>query len=952
MNNPIRYIKEEQIKLRFQNIHLINIPVTIREPMHTFQRFIVLVLQKGFKANDIDEVIDGISKAFNIKRLFIADYVNHIRSRIEFDAEKCIYYLPDNINLVGDYTTPGIWYLETDTQNQSYTDILYCAKYNAFVSENVLDSLNLEREYIDEDICDEDIISAVKAATNEIAALIRASKTFKAKYGLVSPFECTVDTDIFTDIYEYSIPVLVTYEYNGDTAKAVDAELDPSAKSIGINNLRNIVFDNISTDTNIPAFIKYNKLISDAANEVESRNDEAQATDSTITDIDYRVSEALDDVTDNLKDQAIIKKLRELPTKFSFGNNVLATRISRICFGVSLALEEIDLRSDNVYLALSGIRDAYRQTTKAIFDSFNIATKSTAGDYFADNQCLNLLCGKVRGLEFKTLRNMGKLDGLLNAICHNNDLASEWLKQQNRESIRSFDGMTVQQKKELVLSIVVFLDAIQLSSEQLQKVNLAMDPLAMIGKVLHIKQDSPKSEGKIPVSKNVIANKADEPQKSIRKNNIMPSNTFSEEEKAILHLAEAKEGELVEFGHYYTDDQVSKQPIIWRVFKNNELEHKVTMLAEYCLDSKQYNDGPKPSEWITTEIRKWLNKTFLNEAFNEAEQKYLSSDASGDRIRLLKLNEAQSVFNSDEDRKAIPTNFAILKGASTKNHTKDGQKTCWWWLICEKPEKLSWGISRGGEVRNGSSFTQWNKGYEANTRGGGVRPVITIDTSLLRAKKNDEIAYNHVQQKPIIEYRSSTRYNYGRHDQYLYHLTDLSNMDSIIKYGLMSRTTLQKMVTGFIDVADQDIIVKRGKLEEYVPFHFVPKTPFDYVVKRNHDDKQFVYICVEKSFARREKSYILLSHPTSNYAQEPCSFDEGINLLDWDSIEDPYAYMNPVSKQNKMAECIIEEPVTADHFAVIIVPDEATAKKLCDLYTKNGVSCEQTRFIVDPAILS
>lgn len=202
-----------------------------------------------------------------------------------------------------------------------------------------------------------------------------------------------------------------------------------------------------------------------------------------------------------------------------------------------------------------------------------------------------------------------------------------------------------------------------------------------------------------------------------------------------------------------------------------------------------------------------------------------------------------------------------------------------------------------------------------------------------------------------IEYRDDRNYAYGRKDKYLYHLTDLCNMESIITHGLLSRAQLQNTEAGFVDIADKSIINKRGNLEYFVPFHFVPDTAFDYVVKRDNREKQLVYICISKNYARSRESYILLSHPTSNYAQVPCSFDDGISKLDWDSIESPYAFMNPVSKQNKMAECITAEPVSAENFAVIIVPNEEVAKQIHALYVKHGITCENTRLVVDYNIL-
>ena len=58
----------------------------------------------------------------------------------------------------------------------------------------------------------------------------------------------------------------------------------------------------------------------------------------------------------------------------------------------------------------------------------------------------------------------------------------------------------------------------------------------------------------------------------------------------------------------------------------------------------------------------------------------------------------------------------------------------------------------------------------------------------------------------------------------LYHLTKLSNLDSIIQNGLMSRRDLECKGLLFEDVADPEILVKRNcyGLDRYIPFHFNP----------------------------------------------------------------------------------------------------------------------------------
>ena len=67
----------------------------------------------------------------------------------------------------------------------------------------------------------------------------------------------------------------------------------------------------------------------------------------------------------------------------------------------------------------------------------------------------------------------------------------------------------------------------------------------------------------------------------------------------------------------------------------------------------------------------------------------------------------------------------------------------------------------------------------------------------------------------------------------LYHLTRLSNLDSILEHGLISRKLVKDNGVRFFDIADSEIISKRTELglDEYTPFHFHPYSSFDVAVK-------------------------------------------------------------------------------------------------------------------------
>ena len=88
--------------------------------------------------------------------------------------------------------------------------------------------------------------------------------------------------------------------------------------------------------------------------------------------------------------------------------------------------------------------------------------------------------------------------------------------------------------------------------------------------------------------------------------------------------------------------------------------------------------------------------TFLNEAFTDAEKSYIPlskikqeklsgpyEDAAGkdtmDQIFLLNLTEATKYFDSDDDRKCMPTEYAGAQGAN--QHTWNGEiRAESWWL--------------------------------------------------------------------------------------------------------------------------------------------------------------------------------------------------------------------------------------------------------------------------------
>ncbi len=157
--------------------------------------------------------------------------------------------------------------------------------------------------------------------------------------------------------------------------------------------------------------------------------------------------------------------------------------------------------------------------------------------------------------------------------------------------------------------------------------------------------------------------------------------------------------------------------------------------------------------------------------------------------------------------------------------------------------------------------------------------------------------------------------------QFLYHLTDIKNLDSIFKDGLKSRSNLRK----FSDVADPEIIKSRQglKLEKYVPFHFFAKNPFDGRVHRNNPQKTFVLITVNRSLALAHNWSIIPRHPLSGANITVLNYEKGMKTIDWEAMN-TRNYSDEYCKCVCMAECLSPKTVSASDFHSIYVPNAKT----------------------------
>ena len=193
-------------------------------------------------------------------------------------------------------------------------------------------------------------------------------------------------------------------------------------------------------------------------------------------------------------------------------------------------------------------------------------------------------------------------------------------------------------------------------------------------------------------------------------------------------------GDTIVFGSYAQDGE-SKTPLRWTVL--GVQEDKALVLSEKVLAFDIQMESTilhMPVTWEDSDMREYLNDTFLNEAFTEDEQAKIREElipngdnpvfgtpggnSTSDRIFLLSADEAETYFSADEFRAAFATPNAQSAPHAGINPTS---KNAYWWL--RTPSMFDYSfmyVSYEGSLRY--------DGAACANHIFGIRPAMWIDT--------------------------------------------------------------------------------------------------------------------------------------------------------------------------------------------------------------------------------
>ncbi len=163
-------------------------------------------------------------------------------------------------------------------------------------------------------------------------------------------------------------------------------------------------------------------------------------------------------------------------------------------------------------------------------------------------------------------------------------------------------------------------------------------------------------------------------------------------EYTVEKLKVAEVGDYIFFGAYEQDNNTAngKEAIEWLVL--DKKDGKALVISKNALDYQQYNTSYTEVTWETCSLRKWLNGTFINAAFTDAEKSAIPTvavsadknpeystnpgNATQDKVFLLSITEVNKYFSSDSARQCKATAYAVAQGA----YVNSSNGNCVWWL--------------------------------------------------------------------------------------------------------------------------------------------------------------------------------------------------------------------------------------------------------------------------------
>ncbi len=173
--------------------------------------------------------------------------------------------------------------------------------------------------------------------------------------------------------------------------------------------------------------------------------------------------------------------------------------------------------------------------------------------------------------------------------------------------------------------------------------------------------------------------------------------------------------------------------------------------------------------------------------------------------------------------------------------------------------------------------------------------------------------------------------------RYLYYITHIDNVPSIVGRGLLSHGEVERQRVPFTPIYDAAIVSRRKakstpegrSLWEYANLYFQPRNPMMYRIihEKSKDDLAVVAI---RPAVMRAQGVVITDGNAANTPTQFFNYAEGMKAVssNWKTIQNEWWKQEDGSKRRIMAECLVPGKVEPDYIEAICVPSTQVKEKL------------------------
>lgn len=215
--NGIVYAKAIKLSFPVRHLRIKKIPVLQSAQLSFYQKFIILLLEKGIKANDPDELTDSLSNILNVSRACVKDFVDYLinNSYLDYSDKNKKYKLCKEMHFTIKPELNNAMFAELDTKLAECNKIIYIKDANkCFLEEDFNNGVFRRKsgainQNDDLNYCD---VEAIKSQSDYIKQLL--SKYFeKTNMHIRNDFSFDVSSEK-TDDYQFEFDALLQYSYS------------------------------------------------------------------------------------------------------------------------------------------------------------------------------------------------------------------------------------------------------------------------------------------------------------------------------------------------------------------------------------------------------------------------------------------------------------------------------------------------------------------------------------------------------------------------------------------------------------------------------------------------------------------------------------------------------------------------------------------------------------------